>query len=141
MKCLKGNPISPIILCRCKFNSEGVTIYSDGYCEMFGRKIVNNSFADRVSWIFRMNLSVPYRDADYSVILTGSNMATDKIGWFGLNVENVTTSSFDAYFYSGVGVNEINTFYFTTKGYVNLDDPVVKAFIEEHRNTGTQIKS
>ena len=133
MKCLKGTPKSPLILCRWKYRADGVTIYSDGYCEMFGRRTVNTNFANRQSWTFTRDLPIPYKDTDYNVILTGRGMANDKHGLFGLNVENLTNQSFDACFYTNTGADEISIFHWTTKGYVNLEDPTVKKFIEDNK--------
>lgn len=133
MKCLKGTPKSPLILCRWKYLAAGVTIYSDGFCEMFGRKTMNTNFGNRQTWMFKKELPVPYKDTDYNVILTGRQMANDKYGLFGLNVENVTNQGFDVYFYTNTGVDEINIFHWCTKGYVDLEDPAVKKFMEDNK--------
>lgn len=96
-------------------------IYSGGWCEMCGRYdkgSVSNAFSSTITLPYEM------KNANYLVTLTASGMASDKFGLFGLNAENLTTTSFAFYFYtsgtgSGFDNDRIQYVYWKVEGYVS----------------------
>lgn len=91
--------------------TSGYRVWSDGYCEQWGRVVNNADVANTVTFI------KPYKDTNYYVTRSSSIgiYATTTYAKHSTDVFELTTKSFKAYTYSGEG---LNNFMWLAKGYI-----------------------
>lgn len=92
-------------------------VWSDGFCEQGG---VFDHGSEATSWNGTISLHKPFTNANYSVNLTVGGLTGDKLGEFGINVENKTTNSFDAYYYTGSNQDGARYVNWQARGYINI---------------------
>ena len=90
-------------------------IYSDGWCEQGGRY---DKGAAATSFNVTISLPIIMKNVNYFPYLTASGIPGDKLGTHGLNIENITTNSFDAYYYTGGTTDGAQYIYWRIEGYV-----------------------
>jgi hypothetical protein len=134
MRSLKNNNIvcSDSIIKSAETESGGWAIYSNGLAEQFGYVDIPSVTSKVVQLYF------PYKNTKYSCVTIVGDNTNDTGGYtdhdgalsgdstydHGLKVDcfRVTTRSSSTY-----------RLFWQTKGFVNLEDPIVKKFIEEHQ--------
>lgn len=89
-------------------------IYSDGWCEQGGRY---DKGAEGTSFNVTISLPIIMKNVNYFPYLTSSGIAGDKLGAHGLNIENITTNSFDAYYHTGSTTDGARYIYWRIEGY------------------------
>ena len=91
--------------------TSGCIVWSDGYCEQWGRVVNNADVANTVTFI------KPYKDTNYYVTRSSSIgiYATTTYAKHSTDIFELTTKSFKAYTYSGEG---LNNFMWLAKGYI-----------------------
>lgn len=89
-------------------------IYSDGWCEQGGRY---DKGAVATSFNVTISLPIIMKNINYFPYLTTSGIAGDKLGTHGLNIENITTNSFDAYYHTGSTTDGAQYIYWRIEGY------------------------
>jgi hypothetical protein len=128
MKCLKGTPKSPLIIFTYKNGTNWVRISSDGWCEQGANNLsIPGNAANYV-----VRLILPYRSVnDYNLTLRISDQdgAQDQASEWGCGRK--TTTTFEIGINGGYGTTQ--NFDWSGKGYVNLEDPTVKKFIEDNK--------
>ena len=88
-------------------------IWSDGWIEQGGKY----TRASSTNWNTTITLFKPYKDTNYNISISSAGLAGDKLGEHGENIENVTTTSFAYYFYTGASGDGTTSFYWVACGY------------------------
>lgn len=123
MKCLKGTPKSPLIIFTYQSGTNWARIYSDGWCEQGGSAVFRD---DTITQII---LKVSFSSTNYTVLTATRSTRYDQ-SYFALpTCISKATSSI-----SIAGMSNCGDYYYDweAKGYVNLEDPTVKKFIDDH---------
>lgn len=108
---------------------------SDGYYEEYGRVDFPET---KLTYTKVITFKIPYKNINYKVF---SQVIEGGIYWAlsQSNCRNRTVTGFTLEFYaadhngSRAGNVLPHSYNWGTKGYVDLEDPVVKKFIEEHQ--------
>lgn len=88
-------------------------IYNDGWCEQGGLyKRTDTS----TKWNQTITLKKKFASTKYTVFTNSTGLAGDKYGEHGNNVENITVSSFDYYYYTSASADGTNGFYWKAEG-------------------------
>ena len=88
-------------------------IWSDGWIEQGGKY----TRASATNWSTTITLFKPYKNTNYNISISSAGLAGDKLGEHGENIENVTTTSFAYYFYTGASGDGTTSFYWVACGY------------------------
>ena len=88
-------------------------IWSDGWIEQGGKY----TRASATNWNTTITLFKPYKNTNYNISISSAGLAGDKLGEHGENIENVTTTSFSYYFYTGASGDGTTSFYWVACGY------------------------
>lgn len=123
MKCLKGAPKSPLVIFTYKNNYDWIRISSDGWCEQGSGVSVNG-------WK-NITFLIPYKDTTFHIEGTPDENTGDYSTCHMPIANNSRTgATVAATWYT----NSYPTFCtWSARGYVDLEDPVVKKFIDDNK--------
>lgn len=88
-------------------------LWSDGWIEQGGK--YQGSFSTLYN--VPITLLIPFSDTYYNISTSSSDLNNDKYGEHGENIEDVTTTSFTYYYYTGSSVDGTAGFYWRACGY------------------------